>query len=373
MEDSNTIRVAVLWSELPPYVAACVRELAVSSRVEILVVRYAHPGEKPFDEASRSFDIPIHTISARDSLRTQWNRLCDLLQHFDPDVAIISGWSIPAFNRAARLVRQSSGRVICTSDNPWRGNLKHTVGAVVAKVFFRYRYAAMFVPGERARPLANALGFSGQRLIKGSYSCDWPLYADAYKRRTKLSGDDWPRVFLFVGRLIERKGIIDLVAAYRRYCRKTLNPWELWVVGTGPLQSTLEGINGLVPLGFKQPVECAEVMARAGAFVLASHHEPWGVVIHEATAAGLPVLCSDLCGAAADLVSDGHNGFVFESGDIDHLSDLMIHVTQMRDAELREMGARSFELSKQFTPKLWADRLLRRIQLLNSEPASRFG
>jgi glycosyltransferase involved in cell wall biosynthesis len=105
-------------------------------------------------------------------------------------------------------------------------------------------------------------------------------------------------------------------------------------------------------------------MARAGAFVLASHNEPWGVVIHEATAAGLPVLCTDVCGAAADLVSDGHNGYLFAPGDADHLGRLMVRLTRMSDNDLQDMGRNSFELSRQFTPALWADRLLRCIELL---------
>jgi glycosyltransferase involved in cell wall biosynthesis len=359
-------RIAVLWSEFPPYVAACVQALAMRAGVEISVVRYAYPADKPFDARARSLTIPVYTISARDPLRHQWDELGALLRDFEPNVAIVSGWAIPAFNRAARYVRQRGGTVICTSDNPWRGNLKHTLGAVFAKPLFRCRYAALFVPGERARPLANALGFTGKRLITGSYSCDWPLYAGAYGRLREDSDHGWPHAFIFVGSLIERKGLPDIIEAYRAYRLEVDNPWELWVVGDGPLRSSLETGEGIVPLGFKQPVECAELMARAGAFILASHSEPWGVVIHEAATAGLPVLCTDICGAAADLVSDGHSGYLFEPGDADHLRALMVRLTQMSDQQLETMGRNSHELSKQFTPELWADRLLRGLERLGS-------
>ena len=164
--------------------------------------------------------------------------------------------------------------------------------------------------------------------------------------------------------MIERKGLLDIITAYKAYRLEVDNPWELWVVGDGPLRPLLEATEGVVPLGFKQPIECAEVMACAGAFLLASHSEPWGVVIHEAATAGLPVLCTDVCGAAADLVSDGHNGYLFEPGDVDQLRALMVRLTKMGDKALESMGRNSHALSKQFTPELWADRLLRGLELL---------
>ena len=55
--------------------------------------------------------------------------------------------------------------------------------------------------------------------------------------------------------------------------------------------------------------------AAADLFVLPSRHEPWGVVVNEALAAGLPVVLSDRVGAAADLLVDGENGRLVPAGD----------------------------------------------------------
>ncbi len=357
-------RIAVLWDELPGYAVACVRALGAREGVALVVVRHANPGDKAFDKSALSLPVPIHTISAQEPFRQQWSQLRTLLADFRPDVALVSGWAIHGFNSAARWVHRRGGRVICMSDNPWQGDLKHVLGARCARLLFRKRYDAMFVPGERARPLANALGFTGTRLITGSYSCDWSLYSQAFLRGLRHETNSWPQVFLFVGRLIARKGLPDIIEAFRAYRREVSMPWKLWVVGDGPLRSSLDGVEGVVPLGFRQPVECAELMAQAGAFVLASYKEPWGVVIHEATAAGLPVICTEVCGAAGDLVSDGHNGYLFAPGDVGHLRDLMHRLTAMRADDVRQMGSNSFELSKQFTPELWADRLLRKLEQL---------
>ena len=65
------------------------------------------------------------------------------------------------------------------------------------------------------------------------------------------------------------------------------------------------------------------VYKSADVFVLPSGGpgETWGLAVNEAMAAGKPVLVSDKCGCAPDLVDDGVNGFVFKNGQVDDLKD----------------------------------------------------
>ena len=372
-DGSDKLRIAIFWSELPGYAAACVRALAERENIDLLVVRYAHQEQKPFDESSRRLPFPIHAVSCDRPPREQWMTLRKLLENFQPDAAVVSGWAFPAFNRAARWVKKRGGIVVCMSDNQWRGDLKQLLGAVYARLFFGRRYSAMFIPGERARPLARAFGFSGPRLITGSYSCDWSLFSRANILRSERSDGKWPHVFLFVGSLIPRKGIQDILAAYQEYRKRVAEPWQLWMVGDGPLKETIQGVDGVSPKGFKQPPECANIMSCAGAYIMASHKEPWGVVLHEAVAAGMPVICTESCGAGADFVNDNYNGYVFEAADVQRLSELMFIVSNKTDNELSQMGRSSYELSKKYTPHLWAEHLLRgltRIRPGNKWPTS---
>ena len=75
--------------------------------------------------------------------------------------------------------------------------------------------------------------------------------------------------------------------------------------------------------GFKQYPELPLYYGLAGAFVLPSLTEPWGLVVNEAMAAGLPVVVSDRCGCASDLVRPGENGFAFDPCDIEQLAALL--------------------------------------------------
>ena len=107
--------------------------------------------------------------------------------------------------------------------------------------------------------------------------------------------------------------------------------------------------------GFVQPEELPKLMEQAGAFVLPSRFEPWGVVVQEAAAAGLPVLCSTAAGAGVHLVRDGYTGFEVESGSVDHLTQAMRRMGALSQEERDRMGDRGHQLSKQYTPEHWAE------------------
>ena len=89
-------------------------------------------------------------------------------------------------------------------------------------------------------------------------------------------------------------------------------------------------------------------------FCLPSIYEPWGVVIHEFTMSGIPVLCSDKVGAADSLVVDNYNGYVFKSGDKQQLKQAIIKFMSKSDKELFAMGERGYALSKMHSPVISA-------------------
>jgi glycosyltransferase involved in cell wall biosynthesis len=82
-------------------------------------------------------------------------------------------------------------------------------------------------------------------------------------------------------------------------------------------------------------------------FALLSAHEPWGVVVNEAAACGLPLVLSDRVGAARDLLRDGENGMLVPAGDVDAAADALRRLAA--DPELRaRMGTHSRELARGF-------------------------
>jgi glycosyltransferase involved in cell wall biosynthesis len=99
--------------------------------------------------------------------------------------------------------------------------------------------------------------------------------------------------------------------------------------------------------GFKQYPDLPAYYGLASAFVHASTTEQWGLVVNEAMASGLPVLVSNRCGCAPDLVQEGVNGFTFDPCNVEQLAQLMFKVSAFQlfsfsafgDASRRIIGA----------------------------------
>ena len=90
-----------------------------------------------------------------------------------------------------------------------------------------------------------------------------------------------------------------------------------------------------------------EAYAAADVFALLSEREPWGVVVNEAAACGLPLLLSERVGAAHDLLRDGENGLLVPAGDATAAAEALRRLAGDRDSRLR-MGARSRKLARGF-------------------------
>jgi phosphatidylinositol alpha 1,6-mannosyltransferase len=147
------------------------------------------------------------------------------------------------------------------------------------------------------------------------------------------------RVVLCVARLVPEKGLDTLAAA-----TQALPDVRVVIAGEGPLRDSLQGVT---LAGQLSGSELVAAYADADVFALLSRHEPWGVVVVEAAAAGLPLVVSDRVGAAADLVEDGKNGFVVPADDKRAAHDAIARL--VADDELRaRFGAHSRHLASRW-------------------------
>jgi glycosyltransferase involved in cell wall biosynthesis len=130
-------------------------------------------------------------------------------------------------------------------------------------------------------------------------------------------------------------------------------------VGEGLARSALlEGAAATNPgsiqlAGFAQREHLAAYYALADVFVFPTHTDPWGLVVNEAMACGLPIVCSNAAGCVSDLVESGWNGHVFSAGDVGQLAYAMNELA--RNTELRSiMGQHSRERIEQYSPEACA-------------------
>ena len=169
-----------------------------------------------------------------------------------------------------------------------------------------------------------------------------------------------PDYFLYVGRFAPEKNLPFLLRAYARYRLTFPDGWRLVMVGDGPLREELhqiaqaEGLTDVIWAGFKQSPELPRYYTFASCFILPSVLEPWGLVVNEAMASGLPVLASRRCGCATDLVVDAKNGFTFDPGSVEGLADLMNVMSSIPEGARAAMGGASTEIISRWSPALFA-------------------
>ena len=244
-----------------------------------------------------------------------------------PEVVVVSGWSTFASQAAAGWCRSHGvPYVMLVESNErdarpgWRRAVK---GAVVPPIL---RGAdEVLVVGKLAHESMLARGVDPGLLSLFADTIDVAEFgraADALRpRRDELRADagllPGDIVILSVARLAPEKGPDTLVraVAHARDLRLVLV-----LAGSGAERARLEAL--AAELGVRLVIlpdvpwnRIVERFAIADLFALLSRHEPWGVVVNEAAACGLPLVVSDRVGAAFDLVEDGRNGAIVPADD----------------------------------------------------------
>lgn len=166
--------------------------------------------------------------------------------------------------------------------------------------------------------------------------------------QAELDLDPVRPVILFASKLQPRKHADRLLEAYLKLlARSEVSPY-LVIVGDGEMRTSLQsraaaaGVDGVRFVGFRNQSELPRFFELSDVFVLPSRHEPWGLIVNEAMAAGLAVIVSDNVGCARDLVRNGHNGFVVPVDDVDALCAALQAALQPGAA--KSMGQRSREI-----------------------------
>jgi glycosyltransferase involved in cell wall biosynthesis len=132
-------------------------------------------------------------------------------------------------------------------------------------------------------------------------------------------------------------------------------PWPLVCCGKGELASHLKGVEGIEDRGFVQPRDQPDLFASQGVFVMPSRFDPWPLVIAEASAAGLPIVCTNACGSAVELVRPMVNGVYAADRDPEDLAARMAWMHE-HHADLPRMGRASRDLAQSYSAQMWAER-----------------
>jgi glycosyltransferase involved in cell wall biosynthesis len=214
-----------------------------------------------------------------------------------------------------------------------------------------YRHAdAIVVYGEHVKRYLMSEGVPGERIFVAAHAVDNKAYnrpvseEEKQALRQQLNIVPGKKIVLYLGRLVEEKGLPYLLEAFALLQQDDA---VLVLVGTGPEKARLErlaqelGIAANVRfVGYVPPERALPYYSISWVYVLPSvttpyFKEPWGLVVNEAFNQGVPVIATDAVGAAAGgLVQDGVNGFVVPERDSVALAKALRRI--LDDPDLRE-------------------------------------
>lgn len=333
--------------------------------------------EHPWGDASEGAEFEILTLLPKGTAAKrrhglpllEYRRVAQVLGRIQPDLVLVPGWSFQMCRQVVRWTRSNGIPAVVMSeskrdDGPrswWREQLK--------SCFIRRNFQAAIVGGDmHARYLAE-LGMPPRLIFKGYDAVDNAHFAraadmarkdpDAVRARTPALP---ARPFLMGAfRLLPRKNALRLVEAYAAYREEMRElSWDLVICGTGEQFDELaslisaRGLAGFVHLvGFLPYDEVAAWYGMAECFVHPALQEQWGLVVNEACAAGLPVLCSNGVGSAPDLVHHGVNGYLFDPGSVQAISAAMVKLHRDGPEARRRMGEASRRLVAQLAPEVF--------------------
>jgi glycosyltransferase involved in cell wall biosynthesis len=342
MKSSKTL--LILYSEVMPYNMACFQQLVNLFNIEIHLIQWKRKKLTPYVAE----DLPGIITYDRESLSR--DRLFSLAKDVSPDLIFVSGWMDKGYLRLCEYFKKRGVIVLCGLDNQWDSSIKQYLITLFRKRYVHRYFTHSFVPGIRQYEYARRIGFKPDCITLGAYTANTSLFN---KPRVK---NKIKKKILFVGRFNKVKGIDILINSFTSVIRehKELEDWELILIGNGPEKDNYIQSTNIKVLDFMSQEDVLKIVEDVDFFCLASRKEPWGVVIHEMAAAGLPLILSDTTGAGTEYLIDGYNGFQFKNQSESELRENLLKLMSSSLKELNIMGERSYKMSLNNSPEIWA-------------------
>lgn len=372
-------RLTILVSHPIQYFAPVYRELSRRDDLDVHVVFRARAGiDSYFDEGfgrEVRWDVDLLEGYSHEFLsdRTEpdaiaWSIIGAMVKR-RPDILLVHGYSSGTNLLAILAAKRAGTKVLMRGDtrlSPRHG--REATKSLVKRLLFRFVDGFVAV-GSLNAAYYRAMGVPSDKIYFAAFAVDNDAFALGSAKpdvrrseRERMAIADDAVVVVFASKLVHRKRAADLLAAFASFVER-LPDAMLVVAGSGEEERTLREL--AAPLGarvrfvgFQNQSELPALFAASDVFVLPASDEPWGLVVNEAMAAGLPVVVSDDVGAAPDLVEGRGTGLVFPVGDIGRLAEALAELLSKPELRMR-MGRAAEKLIDGWSAKASAEGIAR--------------
>lgn len=274
-----------------------------------------------------------------------------MLRRYNPDVVITSGYDSLAYWQAFLYCKIFKKKFIL-----WDSTTLLSVGSIkgirgrLKKIIIKGadKYIAY---GTKAKEYLEYFGSESNKIYISTNTVDMEYFQSKvveYRNKDSFINErnKYPKyLLLFVGQLVRRKGIIQILKALNNLLDSEIG---LMIAGSGPEENNLKkickekNIKNVFFEGFQQQETLASYYALADIFILPSFEEVWGLVVNEALASGLYVLSSKYAGVSYDLIKVGWNGEIFDPNNVEEIVNSIKRVKE----NIKDIKKRRDDISK---------------------------
>lgn len=345
--------ILLIWDRAGPYHVArlkAVQEL-YAGKVRLVELGctdglYAWEKESSCDEVRLS----RKAVEERDFFG-RMRAFMEIMQSEKIHSVAISGYSRPTYLGILLLCRVTGIPVVLFAES-WYS--RGCVFDFLKGSFLQALCRSVFVSGERAMShFRECLRFPAERIFMG-----YSVVDNAHFRNRRDKPNGLKRTFICVARMVSEKNVGLLMEAF--LCANLPAQQQLLIVGSGPLKSALErsACGRIQLLGWTRYADLPALYASADWFILPSLFEPWGLVVNEAMAAGLPVIASSHCGCVPDLVTPA-SGMIFDPQSKASLVDSLERAARTKREQWKQLSEGARRAVSHLSPRHWAQQLIR--------------
>ncbi|WP_157689269.1 glycosyltransferase family 4 protein [Haloplanus rallus] len=230
---------------------------------------------------------------------------------------------------------------------PWSGTWSGSLGTEnrlinTLREIYTKRGSSWIAYGSRASEALRAWGAEPESIHVAINTVDVKKYAEYSSNINGFEPNSASFEILYCGQLIPRKNVQSLFNAVSMIESENI---QVNIVGDGPLLAELREYTAdlKAEINFEGHISRQEIIpyyTKADLVVLPSSVEVWGLVVNEALACGTPVIVSDMCGCAPDVVREGFNGHIFDHKSPQELSHL---ISKQMTGELKYASAKDIQ------------------------------
>ncbi|OGP75341.1 MAG: hypothetical protein A2W09_07220 [Deltaproteobacteria bacterium RBG_16_50_11] len=347
--------VILIWGQIGPYHAdrceALARYLGSHYRViglEIAGASDTYAWEKSVDNAFYEKNTLFPNLRYENTtISMRFSRILKFCLRTGAKHVFFSAFAPAEFFLIALFLRFLGCRVYAMQDSKFDTKQRFLLRELIKTIFYA-PYHGVLVSGTRTKNYMQFLRLPNEKIFLGCNT------VSIERVRTLADSPPAPngvphseRHFTIISRLVPVKNVALAIAAYDNYrLLAGVSARDLHICGSGELEDHLKrdverrDLSGVIFHGFLPAAGVAKILATSLALILPSTAEQWGLVVNEALAMGVPILCSDNVGARDSLVRTGVNGYVFEPDNAEGLAYLM-HRLAADEAEWRRFAEAS--------------------------------